>query len=797
MAKNLMIVESPAKAKTIARYLGDDFEVKSSFGHVRDLPKKQLGVDIAKKFEPTYEISPDKGKIVSQLRSIAKGKTIWLASDEDREGEAIAWHICFVLGIDPNKTKRIVFHEITKSAIATAIAKPRTVDQKLVDSQQARRVLDRLVGYELSPILWKKIRAGLSAGRVQSVAVRLTVEREREIRAFQAEGSFKLSGIFDADGEEVLAELPSKILTEPLAQEFLETAKTATFTVESVDQKPATRAPSAPFTTSSLQQEAARRLGYGVKQTMTVAQRLYENGHITYMRTDSVALSGLAIKAARDYIVKAYGQNYHQVRQYKTKSRGAQEAHEAIRPTQLTSLNSGADTQQQKLYQLIWQRTVASQMAPAQIDQTQARISISGRDEQLVASGEILKFDGFLKVYGGGKEDKILPKLSRGQRLSLKTMSAQEVFSRAPARYSEASLVKKLEELGIGRPSTYAPTITTIQTRGYVEKSDIDGEPRRVIELVLAGGKISKNITEIVLGADRGKLIPTQLAEIVTDFLQKYFSSIIDYDFTARAEEELDDIAGGKDQWQEMLERFYKAFHPLIEKSKQASRDVTLQVRKLGKDPKSGQLVYARYGRFGPVLQLGDNPASRSTRSTKAQGRPVFDSEVAQTRGEDTRRATSSGQEGDKKVLKPRFAPMPSGSELNSVTLEQALPMFNLPRIVGKSAEGEEISSDIGPYGPYLKLGKQFVSIKDHDPLTISLEEALQLIEQKKQAIAEKVIADFGTIRVLNGPYGPYVSDGKKNARIPKGTKPKTLDKAQAQELLDKAPAKSKFRRRK
>ena len=535
MPRNLVIVESPAKARTIARYLGSDFKVMSSFGHIRDLPKKDLGVDLHNNFEPTYQVPPDKQKAARELRSAAKGSTVWLASDEDREGEAIAWHVCVLLGLAPEKTNRIVFHEITQGAIAAAIKAPRNIDQKLVDAQQARRVLDRLVGYELSPVLWKKVRTGLSAGRVQSVAVRLIVEHEREIRSFKAEGSFKVTTVFDAKGQEVPAELPDKLADNKSAKEFLQALISADFKVNAVQKKPGTRSPAAPFTTSTLQQEAARRLGYSVRQTMTLAQRLYENGHITYMRTDSVNLAGVAIDAAKKYIGQNYGVNYSSVRQYKTKSRSAQEAHEAIRPTHIGTLSAGADPSQKKLYELIWRRTVASQMAPAKIEKTEVQINISNRPEKLLASGEVLVFDGFLKVYGGGKDDKILPDLTQGQELTLKSSQALENFSRPPARYSEASLVKKLEELGIGRPSTYAPTISVVQDRGYIEKKDLEGEPRTLREIKLENGAILERTQEVITGADRAKLLPTELAEIVNDFLIKYFASILDYDFTAKA----------------------------------------------------------------------------------------------------------------------------------------------------------------------------------------------------------------------------------------------------------------------
>ncbi|MEK7562049.1 MAG: type I DNA topoisomerase [Patescibacteria group bacterium] len=754
MPKNLVIVESPAKAKTIAKYLSKDFKVMSSFGHIRDLPKKDIGVDL-KSFEPIYQVPPDKQKVASELKLAAKGATVWLASDEDREGEAIAWHVCMLLNLPPARTNRIVFHEITESAIAAAVANPRNIDPKLVDAQQARRVLDRLVGYELSPVLWKKVRGGLSAGRVQSVAVRLIVEREREIKNFRPVSSYKITAVFDAHGKDVPAELAQKLANDKLAEDFLGALSSASFKVSAIFKKPGTRSPSPPFTTSTLQQEASRRLGYSVRQTMVLAQRLYENGHITYMRTDSVNLAGVAIDGAKKYISDNHGANYAQVRQYKTKSRSAQEAHEAIRPTHIGTLSAGADNAQKKLYELIWRRTLASQMAPAKIEKTEVEIDISGRNEKFMATGEILEFDGFLKIYGGGKDDRILPNLAQGQELELKTASGLQNFSRPPARYSEAGLVKKLEELGIGRPSTYAPTIGTIQDRGYIEKKDLEGEPKQLIEFILVGGKLSRQAQDVMVGADRAKLLPTELAEIVNDFLVKYFASIIDYDFTAKAEEEFDDIAEGKVDWHETLRRFYDHFHPLVEKSEGASRAEAMKVRQLGKDPKSGEPVVVRYGRYGPVLQMGDSPAK-----------------------------------DDKESPKPKFAPLPEGGTIDEITLEEALPMFNLPRVVGKTEAKEEITSNIGPYGPYVKVGKKFISLKEEDPLTISESRAREVIAEHAEALSQKNIADFGQLKILRGPYGPYITNGKKNARIPKDTDPEKLTQVEAQKMLDAAAEK-------
>mgnify|MGYP000017532470 CR=1 FL=1 len=753
MAKNLVIVESPAKAKTIGSFLGSDYQIVSSFGHIRDLPKKGLGVDIKKNFTPTYEISPDKQKIAAELKKAASNKTVWLASDEDREGEAIAWHITAVLGIDPKKTKRIVFHEITKPAITRAIEQPRTIDMKLVDSQQARRILDRLVGYELSPILWKKVRTGLSAGRVQSVAVRLIVEREREIKGHSAESSYKIAAVFTVKDHELSAELLDKLADEKLAKKFLQDIADAQFTISKVEQKPGSRNPPPPFITSTLQQEASRRLGFSVRQTMTLAQRLYENGHITYMRTDSTSLSALAIDAASKHIKDQYGPKYLKARQYKTKSAGAQEAHEAIRPTHMGKTTAGADTSQKKLYELIWRRMIASQMAPAAIEKTEVVIDISSRQEDFVASGEVLVFDGFLKVYGGGKEDKILPPVSAGDSLKLKTAGALQTFSRPAARYSEASLVRKLEELGIGRPSTYAPTIGTIQDRGYIEKGDVQGQETDIKEFTLKDGKISQTAQKIILGADRNKLLATPLADIVTDFLMKYFHSILDYEFTARAEEEFDDVAEGKLKWQESLERFYKHFHPLVKKAQTADRAEAAQARQLGKDPKTGRIVVVRYGRFGPVLQLGE-----------------------------------AGEDAPANAPKPVFAPLPEGIDMDNITLEQALPMFSLPRVVGKTKDGDEIIANVGRYGPYVQVGKLFVSIKGQDPLTISEAEAGKLIEERQETERKRVIAEYGKVKVLNGPYGPYVTDGKRNAKIPKKIKPQSVTEVKAKQILADAP---------
>ena len=760
MPKNLVIVESPAKAKTIAQYLGSDYEVKSSFGHIRDLPKKGLNIDIDKNFEPTYEVSVDKKKVVSDLKKAAANREVWLASDEDREGEAIAWPLTQALKLDPAKTKRIVFHEITKPAIEHAVANPRTIDINLVDAQQARRILDRLVGYELSPVLWKKVKTGLSAGRVQSVSVRLIVEREREIKAFEAETSYKVTAIFLVDKLELPAELTTKFKDKAAAKSFLEACNGETFTVTAIAKKPGTRNPGPPFTTSSLQQEAARKLGYSVRQTMTLAQRLYEEGRITYMRTDSNTMSSLAITAAGDFIKKEYGEKYLQNRQYKTKAAGAQEAHEAIRPTNFNLQKAGADAQQERLYSLIWQRAVASQMAEAKIDKTEVTISLSKRKETFMAKGEVLLFDGFFKVYGGGKDDIILPEVKQGQKLPLKQLSATQTYSRPPARYSEAALVKKLEELGIGRPSTYAPTIGTIQSRGYVEKTDLEGIQRDIQSLTLKDGNITEQTVSETTGADKNKLLPTDIAEVTTDFLVKNFGEVLDYDFTAKVEEDFDNVADGKQEWQAMLKDFYKGFHPLVEKSEDVSREEAQQARTLGQDPTSGKPIIARYGRYGAMLQKGE--------------------------------ATDDD--------KPDFAPLPKDTALEDVTLDQALEMFKLPRTVGTTTDGQEIKANIGRFGPYIQVAKTFVSIKPLDPLKVTEAEARKLYQEKLDKEAARHIQTFkGGLQVLNGMYGPYVTDGKKNAKIPKETDPAKLTEAEAKKLLAEAPAKGKrnFRRRK
>ena len=759
MKKQLVIVESPAKAKTIEKYLGSSYEVLSSFGHIRDLPKKNISIDVKDNFKPTYQISADKQKVVNSLKKASKNaEDVWLASDEDREGEAIAWHLCEALSLDPKKTKRIVFHEITKTAIEKAIENPRTIDINLVNAQQARRILDRIVGYELSPVLWKKVRPGLSAGRVQSVAVRLIVEREREINNFEVKDSYKVLADFLDKIIELTGELNIKFDTSELAQKFLEDCINAEFIVDKIDKKPGKRSPGAPFTTSSLQQEAARRLGYSVKQTMTLAQRLYEAGHISYMRTDSTILSSQAISEAKNYITSKYGVNYHKERQYKTKQSSAQEAHEAIRPTNFNNQNVSDDEGQNKLYKLIWNRTLSSQMADAELSRTEISIKISTRKELFLSKGEVVNFDGFMKVYGRKGEDVILPDLKLGQNLDAKQILAKQTFSKAHARYSEASLVKKLEELGIGRPSTYAPTISTVQSRGYVEKKDLDAKQRDVKVIKLEAGRISEIIEPENFGADRSKLVPTPLADVTTDFLTKNFASIVDYDFTANAEKEFDDIAEGKEEWVEMLSKFYGGFHDLVEKSESISREESTQTRQLGINPDTKKPILARYGRYGPMLQSGE----------------ATDEE------------------------KPSFASLPANTTLETVTLEDALEMFKLPRDVGTTEDGDKIEANIGRFGPYVKVGKTFVSIKDYDPLTISETEARELYNLKKEEISKKYIKEFKSgIKIVNGPYGPFITNGKRNVKITDDKNPENITEAEAEKLLKEAPRRKAPPRRK
>lgn len=760
---NLVIVESPAKAKTIEKYLGSDFTVLSSVGHIRSIAKKVKGgaepIDVKNGFETIYEVDPEKRKVITELKKAVKtAETVWLATDEDREGEAIAWHLCEVLGLDPKKTNRIVFHEITKSAIEEAIKNPRKVDMDLVQAQQARQILDRIVGFELSPVVWQKVPGGKSAGRVQSPAVRLLVEREKEIEKFEGSFQFKVVALFSHNGDKLKAELPKRFDTEDEAKKFLESLLGAKFTVSDVVTSPGTRNPSAPFTTSTLQQDANSRLGFSAKATMGAAQKLYQDGKITYMRTDSVNLSNQALAQATDYITKTFGKEYHQFRTFKTKSSSAQEAHEAIRPTNVAQEVASNDSYNQKLYDLIRNRTLASQMAPAKLEKTVVTITISTTKEVFEAKGEVILFDGFLKVYGGGKKDPdILPAVARGDDLKVVNASARQVFARPPARYSEGSLVKKLEDLGIGRPSTYATIINTVQVRGYAQKGESEGTPREVIVLSLKDGGVTRSVEEEKTGSDKGKLVPTASGEVVSGFLTEYFDKVVDYGFTALVEKEFDLIAEGELERNTMLEHFYKPFHELIEKSGDIDRTKVAQSREVGIDPKSKKPILARFGRFGPMLQLGDS---------------------------------------EDKENKPQFAPLPAGTKIETVTLEQALKAFELPRLVGQTDDGKDIKANIGRFGPYIQIDKLFVSIKPLDPHTITLDEAKELYAAKLQAEKEKNIADFGDgIKVLKGRYGPYITDGSKNAKIPKDTKPEDITHDQAIKLLAEAPAKKGFRR--
>ncbi|HEV7230607.1 MAG TPA: type I DNA topoisomerase [Bacteroidia bacterium] len=757
MAKNLVIVESPAKAKTIEGFLGEDFTVRSSFGHIRDLAKKGLAVDLDHNFTPTYEISPDKEKVVAELRKIAKtASTVWLATDEDREGEAISWHLAEALGLDIKSTKRIVFHEITKNAIQAAIANPRTIDKHLVDAQQARRILDRLVGFELSPILWKKIKPSLSAGRVQSVAVRLIVEREREVQSFKSVSFFKVAALFLTSGKELKAELNKRFTSQEEAQAFLEKCVGSSFTISNLETKPAKKTPAAPFTTSTLQQEASRKLGFSVAQTMTVAQRLYESGKITYMRTDSVNLSDTAIDQAKQEISKNYGEKYVHIRKYKTKSKGAQEAHEAIRPSYLENQTVPGERNEQRLYELIWKRTIASQMADAELEKTTATIAVSKAEERFVAQGEVLKFDGFLKVYLESSDDEnadeeqegMLPPLKTGEELGMNEISATQRFTHHPARFTEASLVKKLEELGIGRPSTYAPTISTIQKREYVVKEDRDGVKRNFSVLILKDKEIKEEIRTEGTGAEKSKMFPTDIGMVVTDFLILHFPEILDYQFTAKVEDEFDTVAEGKLSWQQMLKEFYKPFHKSVEKTLETSERASGE-RLLGKDPASGKNLYVRIGRFGPLAQIG---------------------------------------ESDEEVKK--FASLRKGQLLESITLEEALELFKLPRVAGQMEEKDMIVA-IGRFGPYIKFDGKFISLrKEDDPMTVSAERCIELIELKRIADIEKYIKSFPEnpeVQVLKGRWGPYLAIGKNNFKIPKGVEPTSLTLQDCLEIAEKA----------
>lgn len=750
MAKNLLIVESPAKAKTIEKILGSDFEVKSCYGHIRDLEKEDMGIDLKNGYKPKYIVSEDKQKVVKELKSLAKKSgEVWLATDEDREGEAISWHLCEVLDLDPYTTKRIVFHEITKPAIQKAVQNPRFVNMDLVNAQQARRILDRIVGFELSPVLWRKMsmRNNLSAGRVQSVAVRLIVEREREITKFNVVSSFKVEAIFAAEDinkkkVNFKAEGPDKIKDADGAAAYLDKCIGAKYAVKDVQVKPAKKSPSAPFTTSTLQQEASRKLGYSVSKTMLLAQKLYENGHITYMRTDSVNLSDTAIDGTRAAIIAQYGPQYHQQRQFKNKNESAQEAHEAIRPTDMNATTAG-DADTSRLYELIWKRTMACQMADAQLERTIAKISVSTQPDALTATGEVMRFDGFLKVYSEGRDEEddedqnegMLPPLAAGQVLDFQRMVATERFSRPAPRYTEASLVKKLEELGIGRPSTYAPTISTVQARGYVEKRDKEGVKREYQVLTLQNDKVSKAKDSENTGAEKSKLFPTDLGMVVTDFLREHFTKVMDYDFTAKIEAQFDQIAEGHTVWNKMIDDFYHPFHESVEHTiENASR--AKGERELGADPATGKPVVARLGRFGPMVQIG------VTSSTT----PV---------------------EGEEK---PRFAKLRTNQSIETITLEEAMELFKLPRNLG-SFEDQDITVNIGRFGPYAQHAGQFYSLKkEMDPYTVDISEVRPLIEEKRQAKLESEIKVFEKekIRILKGPYGPYIKQGLRNYKIPK-----------------------------
>ena len=752
MQKNLVIVESPAKAKTIEKFLGEDYKVMSSYGHIRDLKKRELSIDDTT-LEPEYEIPDEKKKLVNDLKTQAKkAEQVWLASDEDREGEAISWHLCEVLGLDEEKTKRIVFHEITKPAILEAIEHPRTLDMNLVNAQQARRVLDRLVGFKLSPVLWRKVKPSLSAGRVQSVAVRLIVEREREIQAFKSEVYYSVGGVFavmneDGSASEVKATLSQRFKTLKEAEQFLEQCKDATFTVESVQKKPQKRTPAPPFTTSTLQQEAARKLGFTVSQTMMVAQHLYENGRITYMRTDSVNLSGLCINASKEKITELYGAEYSKVRQYHTSSKGAQEAHEAIRPTYMDKTSIEGTVQEKRLYDLIWKRTAASQMADAEIEKTTVEIT-APEGSTFIATGEVVKFDGFLKVYRESVDDDddnrddfmhVLPPLKEGQELVRREVSATERFSQGPQRYTEASLVHKLEELGIGRPSTYAPTISTIQQREYVVKGDKKGEERYYTVLTLKGKQISDKQRVELTGSDKGKLLPTDIGIVVNDFLMEHFPGIMDYNFTAKVEQDFDQIAEGKEQWKQMMKQFYTDFEPTVVATLNARSEHKAGERQLGIDPKSKKPVFVKIGRFGPVVQIG----------------------------------TADDKE------KPQFAHMPKDLSMETITLEQALELFRLPRMLGQY-EDEPVTVGTGRFGPYVLHKGVYTSLpKGKDPMKITIADAVKLIDEKRKAEAQRHLKTFEEdekLEVLNGRYGPYLAYDGKNYRLPKSMHERARD---------------------
>jgi DNA topoisomerase-1 len=757
MQKNLVIVESPAKAKTLEKFLGKDYKVMSSYGHIRDLKKKEMSVNL-EDFSPEYEIPSDKESVVKSLRTEAKkADTVWLASDEDREGEAISWHLCKVLGLDPKAAKRIVFHEITKTAILKAIETPRTIDMGLVNAQQARRVLDRIVGFKLSPVLWKKLKPSLSAGRVQSVAVRLIVEREKEIENFKSESSFRVSALFTVDGQEIKASLAHSFKTEEEAEACLNSCKDKEFVITDIEKKPVKKSPAPPFTTSTLQQEAARKLGFTVSQTMMVAQHLYESGHITYMRTDSVNLSSLCINTTKEEITKLHGENYSKPRQFHTSSKGAQEAHEAIRPTFIAEHEITGNSQEKRLYDLIWKRTVACQMADAEAEKT--TITISADDLNFTATGEVITFDGFLRVYRESYDDDVqmdeteglLPAVKKGEHLDMKEMLATQRFTQHPLRYTEASLVKKLEELGIGRPSTYAPTISTIQQREYVEKGDKKGEEHSYIIIKLANGKLKKSTKKEVLGKEKGKLIPTDIGVVVNDFLMQSFPDIVDYNFTANVEKEFDEIADGRENWHEMMHDFYAKLEPMVDATLQEKNEYKVGERVLGKEPGTGKPVSVKIGRFGPMVQIG----------------------IAN------------------ETEKPRFAQLNKGQSIATITLEEALDLFKLPRTLGEY-EGETVMVGTGRFGPYVQHSKKYVSIpKDIDPMSITLDDAVKLIEERRKMEASahlKTFEEDPELEVMNGRFGPYLKYNGANYKLPKSVKePEKLTYEECMAIVEKA----------
>nr|WP_319998618.1 type I DNA topoisomerase [uncultured Draconibacterium sp.] len=776
MHKNLVIVESPAKAKTIEGFLGEGYVVTSSMGHVRDLEKKDFGIDIENNYQPRYKVSSDKKKIVTELKKLAKeAETVWLASDEDREGEAIAWHLKEVLKLKDDKIKRIVFHEITKDAITRAVKNPRDIDEHLVNAQQARRILDRIVGFEVSPVLWKKVKPSLSAGRVQSVAVRLIVEREREIRDFKSETWFRVNGYFlvpDENGNttELKAELSKRFKTRDEANAFLEKCKTAEFKVSDVVKKPGKRSPAQPFTTSTLQQEASRKLGFSVSQTMAVAQRLYESGKITYMRTDSVNLSSLAINTSTQKITELHGENYVKIRKFKTKAKGAQEAHEAIRPTYMKNQTVDGSSQEQRLYELIWKRTIASQMADAILERTNVTIDVSNAPEKFQATGEVIVFDGFLKVYIESTDDEnangngqgLIPPMHVNELLKMASVVSTQRFSQRPPRYTEASLVKRLEELGIGRPSTYAPTITTVQNRNYVVKEERPGVERNYNVLTLKDGKIKEEEKTEITGAEKNKLFPTDIGIVVNDFLMDNFDQIMDYNFTADVEKEFDDIAGGKMVWNEMIDKFYQPFHGKVEHALE-NAERSKGERILGVDPKTGKEVSVKIGRFGPLAQLG---------------------EVSQEEGAE----------------KPQFSSLRTGQHIETITLEEALDLFKLPRELGEY-EDKKVTVAIGRFGPYVRHDNKFVSLgKEDDPYSVQLDRAIELIEAKREKDRKAVIKKFDEdveLQVLNGRWGPYIKHGKKNYKIPKTTKAEELSFEDCMKIIESAPEPKSRRGRK